>query len=98
MGEAEIHLMLRLRTDPPTDSNAPSLSILEIDATARERNRMLTMSPEEARSSSMRRDLHPINANDRETISRISAVLRALENGGFTREKLGAGSDPKRTV
>lgn len=85
IGEAEIRLMLRLRPDPSPDSARPSGTLLEVDATARERGRMLTMSPQDARSPSLSRTPHAINENDRETLGRIGELVRILESRGFTR-------------
>ncbi|MEO7964819.1 MAG: hypothetical protein ABIT38_13030 [Gemmatimonadaceae bacterium] len=86
MGEAEIQLMLRLRAPEANDSTLHALSILEVDATARERNRMLTMSPEEARQPGRTRQTHPINADDRDALGRLGTFLRALERSGFARQ------------
>ena len=85
MGEAEIRLMLRLRPDSPPDSAHPPATLLEVDATARERGRMLTMSPEDARSPALSRTPHAINENDRETLARIGRLVRILEERGFAR-------------
>lgn len=85
MGEAEIRLMLRLRPHDESDSTRAPTALLELDATARERGRMLTMSPEDARSPALSRTPHAINENDRETLGRIGRLVRLLEEGGFTR-------------
>ena len=85
MGEAEIRLMLRLRPEAESDSASVPTTLLELDATARERGRMLTMSPEDARSPALSRTPHAINENDRETLGRIGRLVRLLEEGGFAR-------------
>ncbi|MBK8057791.1 MAG: hypothetical protein IPK33_07930 [Gemmatimonadetes bacterium] len=81
MGEAEIRLRVRLQREPADDARAGI--VLVVDATARDRNRMLTMSPEEMRSPRMSRDPHPINENDRESLQRIARLLDLLKQRGF---------------
>lgn len=85
MGEAEVRIMARIREEETGDSATKQQAVVDVDATARERNRMLTMSPEDARSPVRSRETHPINANDQEALAKVSALLRALEARGFVR-------------
>jgi len=81
MGEAEIRLQLRLTSDGIPGSEGGML--LRIEATARDRNRMITMSAEEARSPRLSREPHPINEHDRETLGRIARLVDRLSRAGF---------------
>jgi hypothetical protein len=82
VGEAEIIVGARAYAEPALPQGGVS-SILEINATARERRGMIAMSPEEARSPvGMSRDHHAINPNDREVLGILGRVLDRLTAAG----------------
>lgn len=82
VGESEIRLRLRLARDGVDGANIAA-TLLFLDATAREKNRLIAMSPEAARSPTLRRDPHPINPNDREALGRIARLIQRLWESGF---------------
>lgn len=82
IGEAEIVISGRVRAEP-TPPHGGMSSILEINATARERRGMIAMSPEEARSPvAVRGNHHAINPNDREVLGILGRLLDRLSAGG----------------
>ena len=82
VGESEIRVRMRLARDG-VDSAKIAATLVFLDATAREKNRLIAMSPEEARSRTLRRDPHPINPNDREALGRIARLIQRLRESGF---------------
>ena len=82
IGESEIRVRLRLTRDAEDGAN-PTATLLVLDATAREKNRLIAISPEDARSPTLRRDPHPINTNDREALGRIARLIQRLQESGF---------------